>query len=189
MKKTIIIFAILASAQVNAQLIKEESIALSIGYGLSAAYDDIDVVSTGFYLQGEYVLALSKWFDIRPYAGLILTKSNGKDLNDNPTPYKATSKAFLIGGKARITAPIPWVAPYLEGGIGASIGSFETLTPYTDLDKSGLILHIPFSLGLELGPNHNFDIAFTYYFHPEVRQFSGAAAFGISFPINAIKRI
>ena len=189
MKKTIIILAVLASVHVKSQLIKEESIAFSIGYGLSAAYDDVNIADTGFYLQGEYVLDLSKWFDMRPYAGLILTKSNGKDLNEEPTPYIATSKAFLIGGKARITAPIPWVAPYLEGGVGASIGAFRTLTPYTDIDKSGLILHIPFSLGLELGPNHNFDIAFTYYFHPSMHQFSGAAAFGISFPINTIKRI
>ncbi|MEQ8218633.1 MAG: hypothetical protein RH981_10380 [Arenibacter sp.] len=189
MKKTIIILALLGYAHVKSQIIKEESIAFSVGYGLSAPYDDVNVAATGFYLQGEYILTLTKWLDMRPYTGLILTKSNGEDLNENPTPYKATSKAFLIGGKTRITAPIPWVAPYIEVGVGASIGSFRTLTPYTDIDKTGLILHIPCSIGLELGPNHNFDIAFTYYFHPSMRQFSGAAAFGISFPINTIKRI
>jgi hypothetical protein len=189
MKKTIIILALLGCAHVKSQIIKEESIAFSVGYGLSAPYDDVNVAATGFYLQGEYILTLTKWLDMRPYTGLILTKSNGEDLNENPTPYKATSKAFLIGGKTRITAPIPWVAPYIEVGVGASIGSFRTLTPYTDIDKTGLILHIPCSIGLELGPNHNFDIAFNYYFHPSMRQFSGAAAFGISFPINTIKRI
>ncbi|MGB5665324.1 MAG: hypothetical protein WBM53_00645, partial [Maribacter sp.] len=100
------------------------------------------------------------------------------------TNYKSTSKAFLIGGKARITAPIPWVAPYVEGGIGMSLGSFVTLTPATNIDQSGLILHIPFSLGLELGPKHSIDIAFTYYFQPSVKQYAGAAAFGISIPLN-----
>lgn len=188
MKKTIVILVLLATVQVKSQLVKEESIAFSVGYGLSAPYDDVNIAATGFYLQGEYVLTLAKWLDMRPYAGLILTKSKGEDLNENPTPYKATSKAFLIGGKTRITAPIPWVAPYIEAGVGASIGSFRTFTPYTDIDKSGLILHVPCSIGLELGPNHNFDIAFTYYFHPSMKQFSGAAAFGISFPINTIKR-
>ncbi len=185
MRKTIvIILTILASAQVNAQLIKEKSIDVSIGFGMSAPYDDINVYGSGFYLQGEYVLTLASWIDIRPYAGLILTKANSKDLNENPTIYKSTSNAFLIGGKTRIKAPIPWVAPYIEIGVGASIGSFETFTPDTDLDKSGLIFHIPVSLGLELGREHNFDVAFTYYYHNSVKQFSGAFAIGLSIPLK-----
>ena len=181
-KKLVIIFTILAFTQVNAQLIKEKSIDASIGYGISAPYDDVDITGTGFYLQGEYVLTLSKWIDIRPYAGLILTKA---DNNDQIAPeYKSTANAFLIGGKTRITAPIPWVAPYLEFGIGASIGSFETVTPVTNINDSGIIMHIPFSIGLELGRKHNFDVAFTYYFHDSVDQFAGAAAIGISIPLN-----
>ena len=185
MKKTIaIILIILVSSQVKAQLIKEKSIDASIGYGLSAPYDDVDIIGTGFYAQGEYVLTLAKWIDIRPYAGLILTKANDDDNEQDEPEYKSTANAFLIGGKTRIRGPIPWVAPYLEIGIGASIGSFETFTPFTNIDDSGLFLHIPFSLGLELGPKHNFDIAFTYYFHNSLEQFSGAAAFGFSFPLD-----
>lgn len=185
MKKTLlIVFTFFALSLVNGQFIKEQSIDVSIGLGLSAPYDDVNIVATGFYLQGEYVLVLTKWIDIRPYAGLILTKSNGKDMNDNPSIYRSTSKAFLMGGKTRIKAPIPWVAPYVEVGIGTSIGAFETVTPFTDIDKSGLVLHIPFSLGLELGRKHNFDIAFTYYFQPSVEQYAGAVAFGLSIPLN-----
>ena len=175
----IILFAI---TQVKAQLIKEKSIDASIGFGISAPYDDVDIYGSGFYLQGEYVLTLTKWIDIRPYAGLILTKADNN--NQNAAEYKSTANAFLIGGKTRITAPIPWVAPYVELGIGASIGSFETVTPFTNINDSGLIMHIPFSIGLELGRKHNFDIAFTYYFHNSVEQFAGAAAFGISIPLN-----
>ncbi len=183
MKKTCtIILIILASTQVKAQLIKEKSIDISIGYGLSAPYDDVDITGSGFYLQGEYVLTIAKWIDIRPYAGLILTKA--EDNEQNSPEYKSTANAFLIGGKVRITAPIPWVAPYLESGIGASIGSFETFTPFTNIKDSGLIFHIPVSIGLELGPKRNFDIAFTYYFHNSVEQFAGAAAFGISIPLK-----
>lgn len=185
MRKTIIlILIVLATVQAKAQLIKEKTVDISIGYGLSTPYYDIDVVGSGFYLLGEYVLDLSKWIDIRSYAGLILTKSNGKDLNENPTIYKVNSNAFLIGGKARVAIPIPWVAPYFEVGVGASIGSFETFTPFADINKSGLILHIPFSLGLELGRKHNFDIGLLYYFQPSVEQFSGAVAFGVSIPLN-----
>ncbi len=183
MRKTIvIILTILASTQVKAQLIKEKAIDVAIGYGLSAPYDDVDITGSGFYLQGEYVLTLAKWIDVRPYAGLILTKAD--DNEQNQPDYKSTANAFLIGGKTRIIAPIPWVAPYVEFGIGASIGSFETVTPFTNINESGLIMHIPFSIGLQLGRKHNFDIAFTYYFHNSVDQFAGAAAFGISIPLN-----
>ncbi len=183
MKNTLLILLIiLASAQINAQLIKEKSIDVSVGFGYSVPYDDVDITGSGFYLQGEFVLTLSKWIDIRPYAGLILAKT---DENEQIGAFfKSNANAFLMGSKARFTIPIPWIAPYLESGIGASIGSFETLTPFTNIDKNGLILHIPFSLGLELGAKHNFDIGFTYYFHPSVEQFSGAAAIGVSFPLD-----
>lgn len=179
----ILMFA--AATQMKAQTIKEKSINITIGYGLSAPYDeDIDVTGTGFYAQGEYIVSLANWLDIRPYTGLVLTKKNPSDYQKNDIEYKATTKAFLMGAKTRITAPIPWVAPYVEVGIGTSIGTFETFTPTSKIDKTGLIIHIPFSIGLALGPKHNIDIAFTYYFHPSMKQFAGAAAFGVTIPLK-----
>lgn len=179
---TLLIFT---SLQVEAQSIKEKTLDISIGLGLSSPYEeDVDVIDDGFYLQGEYVLVFSKWFDVRPYAGGIFTKSSGVDSNQNPTEYKATSNALLIGGKARVTIPIPWIAPYFELGIGASIGSFKTITPSYDIEKTGIIPHIPFSLGLELGPKHNYDLGLTYYFQPSVEHYAGAFAFGLSIPID-----
>ena len=169
----------------NAQLLKAKSIDASIGYGLSAPYDeDVDVMGTGFYIQAEYVFEMLSWIDLRPYAGLILTGSKSDNSITNDIDYKVTSHAFLFGGKTRIKAPIPWVAPYIEVGIGASIGTFETVTPFTNIKKTGLLFHVPFSIGFELGRKHNFDIAFTYYYHNSVEQFSGAAAFGFSFPLD-----
>jgi len=173
-------FADFAEAQPN----KGEYIDASIGLGISVPYDNIDLEGTGFYAQGEYALALTSWFGLRPYAGVIFTSPDKSTSIENRADYKVTSKAFLMGAKARIAAPIPWVAPYVEGGIGASIGKFETYTPYTKSEKSGLLVHIPFTLGLALGPKNNVDVAFTYYFHPAVEQISGAAAIGLSFPIN-----
>ncbi|QVY67236.1 outer membrane beta-barrel protein [Polaribacter sp. Q13] len=186
MNKTLILLMIvLTSNLVEAQFIKEKSINAQIGYGISAPYNSIDeVADNGFFIQGELVLKVASWFELRPYAGFILTNSNGKDLNDNPTNEKAESKAFLLGGKARVRAPIPWVAPYVEIGIGTSIGKFETFTAFDNIDKSGIIYHIPFSIGLELGKNNNVDLGFTYYFQPSVQQFAGAFAVGITFPLN-----
>ena len=185
MKKTLVfLITILITNITEAQFIKEKSINAQIGYGLSVPNNSIDdIVDNGFFLQGELVLKVASWFELRPYAGVILTKSNGKDLNDNPTDERAESKAFLIGGKARVRAPIPWVAPYIEIGIGASIGKFETFTAFDNIDKNGMIYHIPFSFGLELGRNNNVDLGFSYYFQPSVEQYVGAFAVGITLPL------
>jgi hypothetical protein len=157
---------------------------ISIGLGITAPYDInddvVDIIGTGFYAQGEYVFGLTKWFGVRPYAGILLTSEDKED----QSPYKVTSRAFLAGIKGRVLAPIPWVAPYIEIGVGASAGTFETFTPYTQIKEHNVILHIPFSLGLALGPKNNVDVEFTYYFHPAVEQFGGAAAIGITLPLK-----
>jgi len=186
MKKTLIVIVItLTSNLAEAQFIKEKSINVQIGYGLSAPNNSIDeIVDDGFFAQGGLVLKVTSWFELRPYAGLIFTNSNGKDINDNPTHEKAESKALLLGGKARIRAPIPWVAPYIEIGLGTSIGKFETFTSFDNIHKGGIIYHVPFSFGLELGRNNNVDLGFAYYFQPSVEQYVGAFAVGITFPLS-----
>jgi hypothetical protein len=90
----------------------------------------------------------------------------------------------MVGAKFRLAAPIPYVAPFLESGIGMSVGSFETYTKYTSVSKNGILLHIPMAFGLAVGRRHNYEIKFTYYFTPAAEQFSGAAAFGFSIPLN-----
>lgn len=181
----IALFTIFISSPAKAQPRKGRFIDASVGYGLSMPYDEVDIAGSGFYAQGEYVFGLTKWVGIRPYAGIIITSPGAiTDPLYQQDDYRVTSKAFLFGGKARICAPIPWVAPYFEIGIGASIGSFETYTPFTDIKKSGLLMHIPISIGLSLGRKHNIDVAFTYYDHPSAEQTSGAMAVGFTFPIN-----
>jgi hypothetical protein len=91
---------------------------------------------------------------------------------------------LLIGGKTRLRVPVRWVAPYIESGIGGSIGKFETVTAYTNINKSGFVYHIPFSVGLELGRNNDVDLSFSYYFQPTVEQLAGAFALGISIPLK-----
>ncbi|RAV27482.1 hypothetical protein [Sinomicrobium soli] len=169
---------------VQAQTARGQYIRASIGFGMSAPYEDVDIDGTGMYAQGEYLFNMRSWFSLRPYAGVIFTKTrkSGDDYRDRD--YKVTSNAFLLGGKARFTAPIPWVAPYLETGVGASLGSFETYIPSVHIKKNGILWHIPLSLGLLVGPRHDVDIGLVYYYHPSAEQFSGALAFGLSFPIR-----
>ncbi|WP_178988124.1 outer membrane beta-barrel protein [Winogradskyella schleiferi] len=187
MKKRLNLLAaiILFSNLSQAQFIKEKSLNAQIGFGVSSPFESADdVAGTGFFLQGEFVMHITSWVELKPYAGLILTNSNGKDLNDNPTDEKVESKAFWFGGKARLRAPIPWVAPYIELGFGASIGKFETLTTFTNIEKKGLSFHIPFAFGLELGRNNNIDLGFSFYIHPTVEQSVGAFAVEISIPLK-----
>ena len=166
----------------SAQTQKGEFINTSIGIGMVAADDQADITGSGFYAQGEYVYNILSWFGLRPYAGAVF--ASGASDEPGMDHYKVKSNAFLLGGKARITAPIPYVAPFLESGIGMSIGEFKTYTPYTHLEKKGLQLHIPVTLGLAIGRNHDYELKFVYYFPPAAEQTSGALAIGYSFPLD-----
>jgi hypothetical protein len=154
------------------------------GLGISTAtYEDETFGGSGFYAQAEYVNAVTKWFGFRPYVGVIFT-SPSENENFPDSKYSATSNALMLGAKVRVCAPIPYVAPYLETGLGLSIGKFETYTPATDIKKNDVITHIPFTLGAAVGRKHLIEIAFTYYFQPSVDQYSGAAAVGVSFALD-----
>lgn len=185
MERTLLVLGLLFTLSVSSQKLQPLSIDAQIGIGLSAPYESADeIVNSGFFLQGELVLEMVSWVQIRPYAGMVLTSSKGEDLHGNPTNEKAETKAALLGVKGRLRAPIPWVAPYIEAGLGTSIGSFVTNTAFDDIDKSGITYHIPVSLGLELGKNHSVDLGLSYYFQPSVQQFAGAFAVGLSLPLQ-----
>lgn len=183
----IILFPNLSKAQTTGNAVKA-----SIGFASSGSYyienygaqEEVDVMGGGLYLQGEYIFGITSWFSARPYVGGIFTSvDKNPDLQNQPQ-YRVTTNAFLVGGKVRFFAPIPWVAPFIEGGIGASIGKFETLTPGVNFDKSDVLLHIPFSLGLAIGRKHSFEIGISGYFHPAAKQSNGVFAVGYTFPLD-----
>lgn len=186
MRKSLLLFVFLSLPYLSqGQFIKQKSIKAQIGFAMSEPYySTSSIADSGLFLQGELVLNTYSWLDIRPYAGIIYTKSNGKDIYSNQTNEKAEMRAFLAGGKVRLRAPIPWIAPYAEIGFGASIGKFETDTNFTAIKKSGVLYHIPVSFGLELGRNHNVDIGLAYYVHPSIEQVGGAISIGLTIPIN-----
>ena len=95
----ITLFTIIFSGVVKAQPKKGEFINVAVGLGLSAPYDESDISGSGFYAQGEYVIGLSKWFGVRPYAGIVLASQVEIDREKYQTDYKVTSNAFLFGGK------------------------------------------------------------------------------------------
>ncbi|MFD2941463.1 hypothetical protein [Flavobacterium notoginsengisoli] len=182
-----ILFVSHSKAQTEGKFIKG-----SIGYGASSSYyiedygsqEEVDVMGGGLYLQGEYIIGVKSWFSIRPYAGAIFESVEKNQNIQNQPQYKVTTNAFLIGSKIRLCAPIPWVAPFIEGGIGTSIGKFETFTPNVNFNKSDVLLHIPFSIGLAVGRHNNFEIGISGYFHPAAKQSTAVFALGYSFPID-----
>ncbi|MFK7749851.1 MAG: outer membrane beta-barrel protein [Kordia sp.] len=191
MKKSILFLFICAItihsiiAQTDDTSNKQHAIKATIGYGFSAPYDDdSNFYGTGFYAQAEYIHTIKEWFDIRPYAGFIFANSDEEATDSTQRVLKADTNAFLLGGKARLKAPIPWVAPFIEVGAGMSVGEFETVTNTFASKESGLIFHIPISFGLVLGPKQNIEIGVTYYYHNTIEQFAGAVTFGVTFPLN-----
>lgn len=159
-----------------------EFINASIGIGLCSSYDEAEALGEGFYAQAEYVISLNRWFGVRPYAGFVI--ASGESGEQELERWNIKSNAALLGAKVRLAAPIPYVAPFIETGVGLSVGSFVTNTAYTNIKKNGALLHIPLSFGLAIGRKHNYEVKFTYYYHNSAEQFSGAAAVGFSFPIN-----
>lgn len=180
----LLFFTLCFSNFVLAQPNKGQFIKASVGYGLTIPLEDYNIGGTGFYTQGEYVIGIRKWFGVRPYAGVIFTSPNETVTAASLAQYRVTAKAFMFGGKIRIVAPIPYVAPYFELGLGSSIGSFETYTPTKHIKANGIQFHVPFSLGLAIGKNHDFELELTYYSYPSLEQVSGAMALGFSFPLN-----
>mgnify|MGYP000989362338 CR=1 FL=1 len=186
-----IVFTVLFSSYLKAQT-TGNFIKASIGFGSSSSYyienygsqEEVDVMGGGLYLQAEYVLGIKSWFSVRPYAGAIFESVDKNQNIQNQPQYKVTTNAFLMGGKVRICAPIPWVAPFIEGGIGTSIGKFETFTPNVNFNKSTILMHIPFSIGLAIGRKNSLEIGISGYFHPAAKQSTGIFAVGYTFPLD-----
>lgn len=177
--------AVLFSGIVTAQPNKGEFINASIGLGMTSPYaEDTNMTSSGFYAQAEYIWSPRSWFGIRPYAGVVITSGKLIEKTAETPEYEIQTNAALLGAKIRLVAPIPYVAPFIETGVGMSIGSFKTFTKEDDLKKSGIIPHIPLSLGLAVGRKHNVEIKYVYYYQETVRQVAGAAAIGVCFPLD-----
>lgn len=159
---------------------------VSAGLGIVVPNKESDLEGTGFYAQAEYVYSPRTWFGIRPYAGVIIASGEtdrtvyfmGDNLRES-----IKSNVALIGAKVRFAAPIPYVAPFFETGIGLSIGTLRTVFNNVEL-KRNTVMHIPVTFGLAIGRKHATEIKFSYYYQEYVQQISGAVAVGFSIPLD-----
>ncbi|RYZ75239.1 MAG: hypothetical protein EOP06_32655 [Proteobacteria bacterium] len=174
---------LLCSTSLFAQPNTGTFITASIGIGETTPYyeNDTEIIGSGFFAQGEYVWSPLSWFGFRPYAGVVFA-SGDKEIEGNK--FDIRTNAFLLGAKVRIAAPIPYVAPFIESGIGFSAGSFETHTELSNVSKDGVFFHVPLTLGLAVGKRHNFEVKFSYFFQVATEQVFGGVAGGFTFPLE-----
>jgi hypothetical protein len=156
---------------------------VSAGLGGSIPYQGNHGSGTGLYVEGEYAVEPTNWFIPRAYAGLLLTFPNTSSCDSPGVPCDVSAKIGFVGVKARLIAPIPYVAPFFELGVGLSVGVLTTRTPQENDGSVNVAYHIPVTLGLALGKDHNVEVALGYLVHPTI-QADGALAFSLSFPLQ-----
>lgn len=180
----VVLFAALTLPASRAAAVGEPPLLqVSAGLGLAVAEAPPRPLGSGVYAAGEYVLRPTTWLTPRFYAGLLFV-SPGGDCAEGVTPCEVSSRIGFAGAKARLMAPIPYVGPFVELGLGASIGGLTTRVGTLDASRSGVILHVPWALGLAVGSRHQVELSFRYLEHPAAKQTNGGMIFGVSFPLE-----
>jgi hypothetical protein len=161
---------------------------LSVVAGLAMAVavdDDSDSLDggPGFYGSAEYSYHWLEWAQPRAYGGLMIVESGGDDCVYDPCEVSA--RIVVAGVKGRLQAPIPYVAPFFELGVGLSVGSLRTrLGPFIAEESDVVTYHIPFNVGLALGKDQAVELSFQFLAHPAQRQSDGALVLGLEFPLD-----
>jgi hypothetical protein len=180
------VILLLAGAAQAADADDESPRAVGLAAGLGLALpdrqggQDVSGRGTGAYAEAEYIFRLAHWFTPRLYGGVLLAAPES-NCGAAVVPCDVSARIFFAGAKFRLMAPIPYVGPFIELGIGASAGRISTRSGQrVDVTGEGLMYHVPVALGLALGGRHQFEVAFQYLFHPEQQQVCGAVALGVT---------
>ncbi len=157
-----------------------------IGYGMSFVgtddYRTNDIYGSGVLFKGEYGLFFSRNLETRFYAGGVFTSAKKNTGGGVYSDANVSSSLGFVGAKIHVAIPIPQIAPFIEVGIGGSIGSLTTnISDLYNEENSGAILHIPFSLGLAFGERRQIEVTFSYLFYPSYDHIDGGVALGVHF--------
>lgn len=137
----------------------------------------------GGFAQAEYVFRPYSAVSPRLYAGALVTFPE-RDSCGTPSLCDVEAQIAFLGAKLRLMAPIPYVGPYLELGLGMSVGNVRTLDgPMLDETSRGVTFHVPLAIGVAIGRHHEYDFAFSYLFHLDIQHVGGAVAFGFGFAV------
>jgi hypothetical protein len=165
----------------------------SLGFASSLPNNyDRDLAGHGFHAKLEYVHSITSYFAWKPYAGLFMTWQDEGDLERYCARLaprcEATSQIVQLGSKLRLAVPIPWLAPFIELGLGLSAGVSRTETPEERRFTSGLAFNLPFAFGVALGPQHSVEISAAMYQVYRADQFLGAFMLGFHIPLETSER-
>jgi hypothetical protein len=154
-----------------------------IGLSQSAVPRDSKASGSGGFASVEYIYWPERWYTPRLYGGVLLTFAD-HDTCRAGTMCDVESQIVFTGAKMRLMAPIPWIGPFVELGLGVSAGYLRTLDgPDTDETTRGVALHIPLGFGVSVGERHQYDLCFSYLGHIAEKQGDGALAFGLGFAL------
>jgi hypothetical protein len=163
----------------------DRALLLSPGLGYSFPSSNANGSGDGGWGEIEYVFRPSRAFSPRIYSGVVITNPKN-DCDAADTPCNVSAHVFFAGVKARLMIPIPYFGPFLEIGIGASLGEITTQIGQKESHSgSGAMYHIPWALGVAFGARHQYAVSFQYLVHPPQRQFDGAFALGFEIPLGA----
>jgi hypothetical protein len=167
---------------------QSQRLAVGVGIGSTLPLDEAasDLGGNGFggVAEVEYIYESVEWLTPRAYAGAAFMAP--RDCEAGVSPCDVSTKIGFLGAKARLLAPFPYVAPFIELGLGGSLGSLSTRVGDTvDHHTNGVTYHVPVTIGLALGERRQFEIALSYLLHPAEEQYTGAFGLRFEFPLGA----
>lgn len=167
---------------------KEPSVDLAIGGAMTGLVEGGSATSGGLYLSTSYSVPLEPFVGLRAYGGLLFTfPSGGRDEEEcGREECNVSVQGMLLGGKARVAAPIPWVAPFAEAGVGLTLGAVTTQTAVDDirLGPAGATIHVPLAFGVALGTMRETELAVQAIFHPEAKQYTATLSIAVCVPVD-----
>ena len=161
-----------------------------LGFGLSMGGEvrdenDEDPYGRGLYLEVDRVWRSNRAIQPTAYAGAVFTAPFSGSCTHPDDSCNVSASTLFGGGKVRLMLPIPFVGPFLEAGVGMSVGRITTMTGRSDdRQDSGLMLHVPVALGLAMGPDHAYTLVFSYLAYPGKSHVDGAMAVGFDIPLR-----
>ncbi len=157
---------------------------VSGGYAESfTLVEGADGFGTGGAVAVEALSRTEDWLLGSLYAGLLLTWPDG-GCGPGVVPCEVSARIFFLGIKARLMAPIPWVGPFFDLGVGLSIGSTKVLNGAVQAEANGVIPHWLWGLGLAVGPRHQVILSLDYLEHTRGQQSCAMLTVGYAIPLG-----
>lgn len=178
----------LSATTTYAQPRLEPSVDVSIGAALTSPHQRSKTLGAGPYAEAEYAVPLEEFVGLRAFGALLFTFPQTRDVEQcSVVDCDVTAQVLMVGGKGRLSAPVPWVSPFVEAGLGLSFGAVTTQTNVRNIEigPASATINIPVAVGVALGSMRETELTLTGIFHPEAKQYAVALTITVSVPVEA----